>query len=77
MAYDRAPEDPAFQAGFLATSYAAGVRGARLLEPFEQPSERAVLLERALSHAARDERARALASELTALVRALEARRLA
>jgi hypothetical protein len=77
MASDRTLEDPSFQTGFVAASYAAGVRGARLLDLFEHPCERAVLLERALAHPDRGERARALAAELTRLVHALEARRLA
>lgn len=69
--------EPEFQAGFIAASYAAGVRGERLLEPLGSPSERAVALERALAHADRSERARTLAGELGRLVNALEARRLA
>ena len=77
MVSDPKLEDPDFQTGYVAASYAAGVRGARLLEAFERPSERAAALERALAQPDRNERARALANALTRLVQALEARRLA
>jgi hypothetical protein len=72
---ERSPEDPEFQAGFVAASYAAGVRGENLLELFERRSARAETLGRALGNPSKSERARALATELQRLALMLEARR--
>jgi hypothetical protein len=76
-ASDGCIDNAEFQRAFVAVSYAAGIRGDKLLSGFEQPTQAARALELELAGNDRERRAQALASELRRIVRLLEARRLA
>ncbi|HLV67708.1 MAG TPA: hypothetical protein VKY73_17935 [Polyangiaceae bacterium] len=70
-------DDPSFQRAFVAIRYFAGQRGEALLEPLERPVAAARELAAALDAPSREERARALSSELERLKAVLARRRLA
>jgi hypothetical protein len=61
-----------FQRAFVAISYFLDRRGEELLEPLEAPGAQAQELARRLAHAAREQRAQALAGELSRVIAGLE-----
>ncbi|MGC4091848.1 MAG: hypothetical protein QM756_28990 [Polyangiaceae bacterium] len=67
--------DAAFERAFVAVSYFVNRRGAELLEPLTEPSAAAQELAGRLSHDVREQRAQALAGELTRIIASLDAGR--
>lgn len=64
--------EAAFQRAFVAVSYFLDRRGAELLEPLDAPGAAALELTQRLAHDVRDQRAHALAAELSRIVAELE-----
>ena len=66
----------AFQRAFVAISYFVNRRGPALLEPLDAPCAGARDLAQRLGHEAREERAQALAGELSRVVAQLDSARI-
>ncbi len=72
---DSVVNSAAFQRAFVAVSYFLNRRGDDLLAPLPQKTQAAKALVQTLGHETREQRAQALANEITRVVAALESAR--